>query len=268
LSERMPPPPSHLRPSRAGVVAAYLICAAVIARTLAVTDTEVRDLLPWYLGLFSIYLVLFTAVLWRPGLRPVWLHLYFFIQSAVVLALLSLSPHLDFLTAPFVLLSFQAGLVFTGRARSMWIGVFILLTGGSLVFYLGVLRGLALGLIPMATCIVYPAYLTISHEIEKARAQSQAMLGELRETHRRLQAYAGHVEELAALEERNRLARELHDSVSQTMFSIVLNIRSTQILLERDPTRIQPQLERLQELTQNALAEMRSLIARLRPKSA
>jgi len=247
-----------------------LIYGAVVARTLAVAETGIRDLLPWYLGLFSIYLVLFTAVLWRPHIRPVWLHLYFVVQSAIVLAivlaLVSLAPRLDFLTTPFVLLSFQAGLVFSGRTRPVWIGIFVLLTGGSLMFYLGALRGLALGLIPMAGCVVYPAYLTVSHEIEKARAQSQAILGELQETHRQLQAYAGRVQELAAMEERNRLARELHDSVSQTMFSIVLNIRSTQILLEREPARVRPQLEQLQELTQNVLTDMRSLIAKLRPK--
>jgi signal transduction histidine kinase len=75
------------------------------------------------------------------------------------------------------------------------------------------------------------------------------------------------VEELAAMEERNRLARELHDSVSQTMFSLLLATRSAQILLERDPVRVRPQLEQLQELTQSALAQMRSLIAELRPKT-
>jgi signal transduction histidine kinase len=261
----MTPSPKPLRPSRPGTIAAYLVYAAVVARTLAIAEPEIRNQLPWYLGFFATYLVLFTALLWRPRLRPGWLHLYFVVQSSIVVALLSLSAHLDFLTTPFVLLSFQAGLVFTGRTRSAWIGVFILLTGGTLVVHLGLLRGLALGLIPMAFCIVYPAYVTVSHEIEKARAQSQAMLGELQETHRQLQAYAERVEELAAMEERNRLARALHDSVSQTMFSIVLNIRSMQILLERDPARIRPQLEQLQELTQNVLADMRSLIAKLRP---
>ncbi len=267
MSERATPFTDRLRPSRPGIIAAYLVYAAVVARTLAWMEVDIRGLLPWYLGLFSLYLVLFTAVLWRPDLHSGWLHLYFFIQSAVVLALLSLAMHLDFLTALFVLLSFQAGMVFTGRIRSVWVGMFILLTGGSLMVYWGALQGLALGLIPMAGCIVYPAYLIVSHESEASRAQSQAMLNELQETHRQLQAYADQVEELAAMEERNQLARELHDSVSQTMFSIILNIRSTQILLERDPARIRPQLEQLQALTQNVLADMRSLIAKLRPKN-
>ena len=93
------------------------------------------------------------------------------------------------------------------------------------------------------------------------------MLAELEATHRRLKTYAGQVEELAALEERNRLARELHDSVSQTIFSLILNARSAQMLLERDPARVRSQLEQLQELAQSALGEMRGLIAQLRPRN-
>jgi signal transduction histidine kinase len=91
------------------------------------------------------------------------------------------------------------------------------------------------------------------------------LLNELQETHRQLEAQAGQVEELAAMQERNRLARELHDSVSQTMFSIVLNIRSTQIRLEREPAGVRPQLEQLQELSSRALSQMRALISQWRP---
>jgi signal transduction histidine kinase len=46
-----------------------------------------------------------------------------------------------------------------------------------------------------------------------------------------------------------------------------LNNRATQILMEREPDRLRPQLEQLQKLTQDALAEMRSLIAQLRPRN-
>jgi signal transduction histidine kinase len=147
----------------------------------------------------------------------------------------------------------------------VWVGLFVLLTGGSLMVYLGPLEGLALGLTPSAVGIVLAAYVVVTEEIESARAGSQALLGELEETHKQLQAYADRVEELATMEERSRLARELHDSVSQTLFSIVLNTRSAQILQERNPARVKPQLEQLQALTQNALAQMRGLIAQLRP---
>src|SRR3990172_773477 len=259
----MNPSAKPLRPSRTAVIAVYVVIVAGVAGTLAWTPKQ--DLWPWYVGLHGVYLVLFTAILWRPTFRSEWLHLYFALQSAIVLAMLSLNPELDFVTGLFPILSYQAALVFAGSARWMWVGLFVLLTGGSLMFYLGPLEGLALGLTPIAAGVVLAAYVVANEEIEHARARSQAMLGELQATHRQLQAYADQVEELAATEERNRLARELHDSVSQTMFSIVLNTRSAQILLERNPARVRSQLEQLQELTQNALAQMRSLIAQLRP---
>ena len=92
------------------------------------------------------------------------------------------------------------------------------------------------------------------------------MLSDLEATNEQLKEYAAEVEELAAVEERNRLARELHDSVSQAMFGIVLATRSAQIMRERDPAGVPAQLERLQVLTQDALARMRGFISELRPK--
>lgn len=77
---------------------------------------------------------------------------------------------------------------------------------------------------------------------------------------------AGHVEELSAIHERERLARELHDSASQTMFSIRLHARAAEIMLEREPDGVQSQLEQLQTLTRSALDNMRGLIAHLRPQ--
>ena len=69
----------------------------------------------------------------------------------------------------------------------------------------------------------------------------------------------------AVLEERNRLARELHDSVTQQLFSITLTAQAARMQLERDPQRVASQLERLQETAGAALAEMRALIYQLRP---
>jgi PAS domain S-box-containing protein len=72
-----------------------------------------------------------------------------------------------------------------------------------------------------------------------------------------------------ALEERHRLARELHDSVSQALFSMTLHTRALELglaELEADPGgRFARGLAELRELTQGALAEMRALIFHLRP---
>jgi len=71
--------------------------------------------------------------------------------------------------------------------------------------------------------------------------------------------------ELSTIEERKRLARELHDSVTQTLFSIGLTAEAASTLVEHDPARARTELETLQELTRTALEEMRSLIFELRP---
>ena len=71
--------------------------------------------------------------------------------------------------------------------------------------------------------------------------------------------------ELAAGEERAHLARELHDSVTQALFSMTLVSRSVEMLLEKDPAGARDQLVQLRELQKEALAEMRALIFELRP---
>lgn len=69
----------------------------------------------------------------------------------------------------------------------------------------------------------------------------------------------------ALLEERQRLARELHDAVTQTLFSSSLIADVLPRLWERDPTEARRRLEEVRELTRGALAEMRTLLYELRP---
>jgi signal transduction histidine kinase len=71
--------------------------------------------------------------------------------------------------------------------------------------------------------------------------------------------------ELSVLSERNRLALELHDVVSQKLFSLVLNAEAAGTLLDRDADAARAQVTRLQELAREALDELRSLIFELRP---
>lgn len=73
--------------------------------------------------------------------------------------------------------------------------------------------------------------------------------------------------ELARLEERNRLARDLHDSVNQMLFSLSLTAKGVESMLERESTP-HPAAESVKDmrlLAQQALQEMRALILQLRP---
>jgi signal transduction histidine kinase len=263
LSSETTPTTSVSRPSKIVSAAVYFLYVAVVIRTLA--NQNIRPRLPIYLVLEFLYLLLFTLILWHPARRLLWQYLYFVTQSILVLVLILLRPKFDFIVVLYVLLSLQAVLVFSGRASWIWVAILALLTSVPLMATLGALQGLALALMPMTIGIVFAAYVSVTQEIEAGLGKRQALLVELQEANRQLTVSASQVEELSAIQERNRLARELHDSVSQTIFSISLVTRAAQLLLERDPERLRPQLEHLQSLTQNALAEMRGLITQLRP---
>ncbi|HLW01377.1 MAG TPA: GAF domain-containing sensor histidine kinase [Ktedonobacterales bacterium] len=72
---------------------------------------------------------------------------------------------------------------------------------------------------------------------------------------------------LAREEERRRLARELHDSVSQALYGISLGAHTARKALERDPAQVAEPLDYVLSLAEAGLAEMRALIFELRPES-
>jgi PAS domain S-box-containing protein len=71
----------------------------------------------------------------------------------------------------------------------------------------------------------------------------------------------------AALEERQRLARELHDSVSQALYGIALGAKTARTLLDQEPGRATDPLDYVLSLAEAGMAEMRALIFELRPES-
>jgi signal transduction histidine kinase len=75
------------------------------------------------------------------------------------------------------------------------------------------------------------------------------------------------VHEAAALEERQRLARELHDSVSQALYGIGLGATTARALLARDPQQVAAPLDYVITLAKAGLAEMRALIFELLPEA-
>ncbi|MEV7966525.1 GAF domain-containing sensor histidine kinase [Sphaerisporangium sp. NPDC088356] len=71
--------------------------------------------------------------------------------------------------------------------------------------------------------------------------------------------------ELTIVEERNRMARELHDAVTQKLFSLRLTAQAAASLVTSDPQRAMTEIERVQRLAGEALAELRAVIVELRP---
>jgi NarL family two-component system sensor histidine kinase LiaS len=74
-----------------------------------------------------------------------------------------------------------------------------------------------------------------------------------------------HLTEKAVTEERKRLARDLHDTVSQQLFAIHMSASSLPKLLEQNPEAARPILEQLTQMSHHAQKQIRGLIAQLRP---
>jgi signal transduction histidine kinase len=71
--------------------------------------------------------------------------------------------------------------------------------------------------------------------------------------------------ELSVIEERNRLARELHDAMAQNLFSLSLTAQAAGGLVRSDPGRAEAEIDRVRKLARETQAELRSLVFELRP---
>jgi signal transduction histidine kinase len=102
-------------------------------------------------------------------------------------------------------------------------------------------------------------YITKPFQLEEVIARVEAQLA--------LYQFHQQEQKLAALQERERLARDLHDAVSQTLFSANMMAETLLFQYKAQPEQMEAGLEQIYALTQTALAEMRMLLIELRPET-
>lgn len=145
---------------------------------------------------------------------PRWrLHLYLGVQGSLVAALLILHPGFTLYPTLYCHLSFQAVLLLSPRPGAYWIVVYSLVTVAAFVFDYGLEEGGFAVLAYAGINAFFGAFAGTLRRVDAARRESEVLLQELQEAHRQLQEYALRVEELAVVEERNRMAREMHDTI-------------------------------------------------------
>jgi signal transduction histidine kinase len=98
----------------------------------------------------------------------------------------------------------------------------------------------------------------------KGRAARDRLIVELQDAQRQLRAAAARDVELAALRERNRLAREMHDSIGHALVLIAVKIEAAQRLQSVDPHRAEAQWEETKGLVRGTMGELRASLAGLR----
>ena len=245
---------------RVADVGMVVVWAAVLARTLVAAPAAQWA---WYVAGFAAFLVILVVAIARPLPLPL-LHVAFAVQAAVVLLLLVKDPRLDYVTSLFALQCYAAAVVFPAGQRIAWVASLVALTGVSLALENGLVEGLAQALVTMAAGVVLAMFVVVTQELEDARGVSEDMVAELRAAQERLRVYAGQADELAALEQRSRVAGELGGSVAQAVASALDASAAARGLLA-EPEQAVLQLERLQAQAKEALAEMRRVITELRP---
>jgi len=190
---------------------------------------------------------------------------YLVTQTILVFALFFLPEFSDFYPALLVVVSMQAMLRLKPWIVAAWIGICAVLMIWLYLQTFGMGEAIALALLNTTGYVFFGSYTLMMRRAQAAQDKNQALAVDLEGANDRLQEYSTQQEQLAVARERNRLARDLHDSVTQTVFSMTLTSQSALLLLERDPSQVRTQLERLYLLARSALAEMQVLIAELKP---
>ena len=99
---------------------------------------------------------------------------------------------------------------------------------------------------------------------EAANAESKHLYQELQIAHQQLQEQAAHAEALAVAEERNRLAREMHDTLGHRLTVAAVQLEGAQKLVKRDSEKAMQMIGTVREQVLEGLTELRRTVAALR----
>ena len=208
------------------------------------------------LGLLILFGLLYHFV-FKSGRYIASPNLYFGVQ-ALILALLFLlgSNNSDAFNFLFLILCIHIAVVSPARVAVLWtvicfgiVNLITLATQGTQGIYAVVFYSI--------TFLVCGFFGFTIQQVEQERDRNQRLVEQLQATQTKLQ-------ELAVVEERNRLARDLHDSVKQQVYAISMQLGAARVLLEEGQQAYGPVTE-AERLSQQAGAELTTLIRALRP---
>jgi signal transduction histidine kinase len=211
--------------------------------------------------LLALGLVILFAALYRfafqSGRYERHSSLYFGAQ-VLILSLLFLlgSNNSDAFNFLFIILCIHIAVVSTARVAVLWITLCYIVES-LIIFATRGTEGLYAILFYSVPLVVSGFFGYTIQQVERERDRNQRLVEELQATQRKLQ-------DLAVVEERNRLARELHDSVKQQVFAISMQLSAARaFLIEED--KAYTSVAQAEKLAQQAGAELTTLIRELRP---
>lgn len=219
----------------------------------------------WLLFLLGLFTALFASEALLTRRFKSYYRLYFAVQLMIIQTLGVFQEYQDTWSLLYIVLGFQVARRCTLKEAAAWFSIFAISLLATLSAEFGIVSGPGRALAYIVIGVFLISYDVQCARHEDALAESQVLVAELREANQKLAESAARAEELAALQERNRMVQELYDAVGQKVFAIQLAAETTRLVLEKDPMRAARQIEDLQGQTQSALTQMRQLISQWRP---
>ena len=164
----------------------------------------------------------------------------------------------------FFILSVTAMLHNPLRLGLVWLGGFVLLTGWFFFEQEGLGGGLRAMAIYAAGYLFFGVVTNALMQARQSQRQNALLLSELQAKNRRLEEFAAQVETLAAVEERNRLAREMHDTIGHRLTTAAVQLEGAQRLAGREPERATAMIGAGRQQVRDALQDLRQTVGRLR----
>jgi len=247
----------------------YLVVGLIYVAILLRSILLYRDspVLGQVLGLLLLFIGLFLAEEALTKRGNIWFLIYLVLQT-ILTSLLIYGPEFneyDYFSLLFAILGMQLMRRLSTKASLLWILIFLVLIGYKFYRFEEPIEWLTRLLLFGSIIVFLASYSLAARRAQESRRYNQSLMQQLQDANQKLEQYSDTLEKLGIARERQRLARELHDSVTQTIFSMTLTTQSALILFDRGPAQVEPQLERLNLLAQNAMAEMHTLISELRP---
>jgi signal transduction histidine kinase len=260
---------SDSRPLRAWIanLPAVLVFTSVVMRA-GLTYRGRPQLIP-VLAVLALWLALLLA---EPAIHQRWPRItvgYLALQAAPPFLMIG-APNLghnDFVAVLFAILSMEAMRRLVPHQGAVVIALLSLLPVARILRLYGPAESVGAILVYTGANAFLGTYALANRRADEARTQNEDLAREVEDANRQLRQALTRREQLAVARARHRLARELHDSVTQTVFSMTLATESAMLLLERDPGRVAPQLDHLTGLSRSALAQIQTLIYELRPEA-
>ncbi len=249
------------RSNRTDVLLRLVMAAFWAGGIIFVITGDVTPLNRVYLfGLLAAFaLLLVVGLRARTPLRGI-----YFILSLQVLILLAGAVVLPTINILFVAVSMLAISRLPTR-HGMLLTAFLALINLGIQYYEGGFpEGVVDGFINGLILFAFAAFASSLLQADQARREAQQLLTELEAAHTQLQEYAAQVEDLAVAEERNRLSRDLHDTLGHRLTVSIVQLEGAERLISNSPEKAGQMVETVRQQLIEGLSELRRTVAMLR----